>query len=339
MLWRVVYQLVPWRFLYRLVPWRFYIDWCSDVFYIDWCPVSCVISIEALVLVLHRLVLWHFLCIDKYPGSCFMSNDAVAHILYRLVPWCFCIDWWSGMFFYLLVPWLILYIHCGFGSFLVSIGALVRVLYRMVLKFVFYIDWWFFPCFVHYWCPGLRFELASVYMNDITLRRCWRDLAGSIKSICSRRWSPRLEDLGQRWIGTWFTPAPGLHFQHTHTYTHTHIHTVYKSTVSGWLPVNRGGLHRVCTILRRFTWNLRPPGMWHILVLSVPGISNGRDNINIEGCADPRINPSRTLDMKEWKRLLGYTASYSRKPKCSSLCKTIILKPNPVMYFLSPYRK
>jgi hypothetical protein len=298
----------------------------------NWCPGSCVISIEALVLVLHRLVLWHFLRIDKFPGSCCMSNGAVVRILYRLV------------------PWLMIDIHCGSGSFLISIGALVRVLYRLVLKLVFHIDWWFGPCFVLYRCPDLHFVSAAVYTDDdfetvLTwpCREHKKCLFNTVEPTSWRPWAEVNRDVIHARSGP---PLPTHTHAHTHTHTHTHIqthththtNTVYEGTVSGWLSVNRGELHRVCRILRRFTWNLCHPGMRHVVVLSVSGISKGRDNIHIEGSSDPRINPSRTLDMKAWKRLLVYTALYSRKPKFSGICNTIIVKPSPVMYFLSPYK-
>jgi len=200
----------------------------------------------------------------------------------------FCTDWWSCSCFtsfgalvrvlYRLVIWFMFLIDWCFGSCLISIDTLVRVLYRLVLWFVFYFDWWCGQCFV--WL-----ELyIGVFVNEcyIETMLTWpcrehkKILLKTEEPTSGRPWAEANRDMIHSRSGA---PLP--------THTHT-VFCVKCTVVSGWQSVNRGGLHHVCTILRWFASNPRSSGMWHITVYSVAGVVNERGNLHVEGSADPR---------------------------------------------------
>jgi hypothetical protein len=178
---------------------------------------------------------------------------------------------------------------------------------------------------------------------NVTFRRCWRGLAGSTKTILLkteeptswRPWAEANRDMIHARCGAVLP---------THTHTHAHAHTQYVlckcTTVSGWQSVNRVGLHRVCTILRRFVWNPVLLGCDTSPCTRLPTFRMNVVTFILNGLQMRELrNPFRILDMNGWMRLLGYTASYSRKPEFSGLCNNRLVQASAVMYFLSADRK
>ena len=203
----------------------------------------------------------------------------------------FLIDWCFGSCHY--IVWYS-------GSCLTSIGDLVRAIYRLVLWFVFYFNWWCSPCFV--WTDAL---VRVAYRCLCKWMLHWEDvdvtLQGAQKRPVKDGGAHVWKALGRGESGHDSLPLRG---PTCNTYTHTHtVFCVKCTTVSGWQFVKRGGLNLVCEILRRFAWNSRPSGKWNINLYSVAGVSNKRGYLQT---ADPRRNPFRTFVKNGWKRLLGY---------------------------------